>query len=315
MDHIEEITDNPILRDAYEVGCSGLVAGWATNTRTGQRMLATEVTKLDGPFYCHECLTDAVVRKCTERKDHFAHKARLSPVIGSGERDLHKKCKKEIRDRLIELFPEGRWECERPIPANKEKNIQKLVPDISGRLNGIRVVIEVQASSLTIPRIVSRAAAYHARGCAILWLVPLTESLGNRQFRPRLYERYLHSIYYGRTYYWLPGDGLEVRPVHYDIAYRYIEESEWYSSDGEHQEAGGYEKPYKIVKLPKFGNRVNIAKDFALQRRGEFTPWNERKSVPELTTWQDTMKIWWNEEDQAKFEKRYENSNRIAGGS
>jgi hypothetical protein len=293
--------------DAYDVGCYGLVAGVATRTRTGERVQAAEVARDLAPFHCADCLTDAVVRKCTERIDHFAHKARLSPVVSRGESDLHKNCKEEIRDRLIELFPNGNWACERPISANKAKNIPLLVPDVSGRIGDSPVVIEIQASYLTVPRIIRRAAGYRARKCAIVWIVPLTEKLGDRNFRPRLYERYLHSIYYGRTYYWLPGDGLLLRPVHYGVAYRHIDESEWYNSGGELQQAIGYEKAYKIVKKPVYGDRIHLVDDFRWHNRGELIPWNENKAVPPLLTWQDTLDVWWDETEQNDFERRYTN--------
>jgi len=218
---------------------------------------------------------------------------------------LHQACKEEIRDALRIRFPEGKWECERPIPANDAKKIPKLVPDVSGRIGEQRVVIEVQASYLTVPMIVKRASSYSARKCAILWIVPLTEDLGTQNFRPRLYERYLHSIYFGRTYYWLPGDGISLRPVHYGVAYRYIDESEWHEPAGELRQAGGYDKPYKIVKRPLYGDRVNIADDFRWHDRLEFVPWNENKAIPNLSTWQDNLNLWWDQGEQAEFERRY----------
>lgn len=304
----DDHTDDALAHDAHDVGCAGLVGGVATRTRTGERVCAAEVTRAHAPFHCAECMTDAVVRKCAERVDHFAHKARLSPVVSRGESALHQGCKEEIRDALRIRFPEGMWECERPIPANTAKKIPKLVPDISGRIGEQRVVIEVQASYLTVPKIVKRAASYHARGCAILWVVPLTEDLGTQNFRPRLYERYLHSIYFGRTYYWLPGDGTSLRPVHYGVAYRYIDESEWYEPGGELRQASGYDKPYKIVKKPICGDRVNIADDFYRNARDEFVPWNENKAIPQLSTWQDDLQVWWDQGEQDEFERRYTNN-------
>ena len=301
----DDNSDDVRVHDAHDTGCDGLVRGVATRTQTGERVHAAEVTRAQAPFHCADCLTDAVVRKCSERVDHFAHKARLSPVVSRGESELHQGCKEEIRDALRVKFPDGKWECERPIPANEAKKIPKLVPDVSGRIAGQRVVIEVQASYLTVPKIVKRAASYRARGCAILWVVPLTRDLGTQNFRPRLYERYLHSIYFGRTYYWLPGDGISLRPVHYGVAYRYIDESEWYEPSGELHQSGGYDKPYKIVKKPIYGDRVNIGDNFHWNNRDEFLPWNEHKAIPPLSTWQDNLSVWWDQDEQAEFERRY----------
>ncbi len=298
-------TDDAGSQDPHDVGCYGLVGGVATKTVTGEKVHASLVSRTQGPFHCAECLTDAVVRKCAERIDHFAHKARLSPVVARGESSLHRNCKEEICNALKARFPGGSWECERPIKANKLKKIPALVPDVSGRIGEKPVVIEVQASYLTVPKIAKRALSYRARGCAILWIVPLTEDLGTENFRPRLYERYLHSIYFGRTYYWLPGDGILLRPVHYGVAYRYIDASEWPEPGGELQYAPGYEKPYKVVKKPVYGKRVNIAYDFHWNERAEFVPWNESKAVPRLSTWQDDLEVWWDREEQDAFERRY----------
>lgn len=289
-------------QDAHEVGCYGLVAGLATRTRTGEKVHANEATRDFAPFHCAECLTDAVLRKCTDRIDHFAHKARLSPVVPRCETKLHKQCKEEIRDCLIDIFPAGNWACERPILPNKAKKIPLLVPDVSGRIGEFPVVIEIQASYLTISKIIQRAAGYNARKCAIIWIVPLTEDLGDHIFRPRLYERYLHSIYYGRTYYWLAGDGLMLRPIHYGVAYRHIDTSDWYDTNGELRQAGGYTRPYKIVKKPIYGKRTHLVKDFHWHRRREFVPLNEKRAVPPLITWQDTLTPWWDRAEQTEFE-------------
>src|SRR4030067_64901 len=228
-----------LQREAEEVGCSGLVEGWARHLYTHEILYASQCTKSDGPFYCPECVSDAVVRKCSEKKDHFAHTARLSPVIGAEEGELHKQCKNEIASILQERFPEGNWATERTIPERKDKKVPELRPDISGRIHGVRVAIEVQASTLTIAKIIKRARDYTKRGIALLWLVPLPEPLGELPFRPRLYERYLHSIYYGRTYYWCAGQGLVVKPVHYGAEVRSVAYREGYEN-GEHMEGGGY---------------------------------------------------------------------------
>lgn len=297
--------DSNFDRDANEVGCYGLVDGYAIQTNSSQRVFASEVTRLDGPFHCSACLSDAVHRRCTERKDHFAHKARLSPILGKGESELHKRCKEEICAALINEFPDGKWACEREVKANKNKGTPKLVPDISGYIGDQRVVIEVQASRLTVQRIINRANAYRKQKCAVLWIVPLSGPLGEQDFRPRLLERYLHSIYYGRTYYWIQGFGSTVLPVHFGVAYRHIDRTSWYDSSGNLQEAGGYEKPYKIVKTPLPASQLRIGTDFKWVDRGEFIPWNERKTVPELSIWQDILDHWWDIEEQRSFEDFY----------
>lgn len=281
-------------REAGEVGCFGLLEGNARNLYTHEWFHASKCEKNDGPFYCDDCVSDAVIRKCTDKRDHFAHKARLSPVIGPDEGELHRQCKNELVSLLRERFPQGKWEKERSIPESRNKEVPALRPDASGRINNVRIAIEVQASTLTIAKVVSRARNYTRRGISLLWLVPLREPLGQACFRPRLYERYLHSIYYGRTYYWWSGLGLVVKPVHYGQEIRHVELRDWYDEDGDYQQGGGYDKAYRTIKKPVYGRDLNIADDFSYQLRPEFTPENERKAVPECLIWRDRVARWWN---------------------
>lgn len=280
-------------RDAEEVGCNGLMAGWARHLYTQKDCHASMCSKEDGPFYCPICHSDAVVRKCTEKRHHFAHSARLSPVIGPKESALHDGCKREICRLLRVRYPEGNWDVERVLTENKDKGLLELRPDISGRIDGVPIAIEVQASALTVPKIVKRCSGYAKRGIAILWLVPLHEPLGTQPFRPRLYERYLHSIYFGRTYYWWAGQGLILKPVHYGVATRHVEYREWHEN-GSLMNGGGYDADYKIIKSPEYGNDITIDNSFRPERRGEFTPDNERKAVPSCYVWRDNLKVWWN---------------------
>lgn len=279
-------------RDAEEVGCYGLFHGIARNLYTHEEWNARSAYKADGPFYCPTCFSDAVLRKCAQKVDHFAHKARLSPVLGPKEKKLHDACTSEICGLLQQHFPEGKWAVERLIPENKAYGIKALVPDISGRVGETRVAIEVQVSALTIPRIVQRTTDYAKRGIALVWIVPLYEPLGDIPFRPRLYERYLHSIFFGRTYYWWAGRGLTVTPVHYGPASRHIEYREWIE-DGEEQSAGGFSLAYKIIKTPIYGADISLHRDFLGENRGSFTPENERKEVPACRIWRDTLPVWW----------------------
>lgn len=279
--------------EAEMAGCTGLLHGFAVNLRTGARWAASVATKADGPFFCSTCFSDVVVRKCAEKVDHFAHVARLSPVLGPKEMALHNACTREICDDLAACIPDGRWAVERPIPRSKDGVIPLLVPDVSGRMkNKVGVVIEVQVSALTVPKIIQRTTAYAQRGLSLVWVVPLREPLGTEPFRPRLYERYFHSIFLGRVYYWWPGLGAAVQPVHYGPTTRLIPFSEW-RENGEDMSAGGYMQRYKTIKVPVFGPSVHLAESFVNEFRSAFTPDNERKQVPACNIWRDDLERWW----------------------
>lgn len=272
---------------------------------TGNRVHASQVTKQDGPFICRACLSDAIHHRCVEKIDHFAHHAKLTPVIGPRESILHKECKEAIYKELSEKFPMYKWVCDDiRIPENKEHNLPELQPDIGGRINEKRVAIEIQNTALTIPKILKRSLGYSRRGISILWIVPLKEPIGDGIFRPRLFERYLHSIYFGRVYYWLPEFGCNVLPTHFSIAYRAIPYREWFS-EGEQCDGGGYDKPYKRIRKPKTTKLISISDCFYHLQRPEHRPWNELKTVPKMNIFMDNLPAWWGKNEETILDHYY----------
>lgn len=254
---------------------------------------ASEVTKNDGPFYCDETFEELIVRKCIEKIDHFAYKARTSP-IAKKESDLHDDCQNELLEILTKKYPNGKWEKEREgFKKNDLKGYKKVRPDLSGRINNKGVIIEIQKSSLSIKKILHRTEQYTKRGAYILWVVPLLQELGNENFRPRLFERLLHTMYYGRVYYWYRGNGTELIPVHFGTAERWIEETTWFDENGDEQIGGGYEKPFLRVKKPEYGKVVDITKDFKFDNRKPFKLKNDGLSIPKCKIFKDKNKEWW----------------------
>ncbi len=254
---------------------------------------ASHATKADGPFYCPDTYEELIVRKCIEKRDHFAYKARLSPVA-SRESDLHLNCKDELLSILKERCPEGKWEKEREeFNEDRTKGYKKVRPDLSGRINGKGIIIEVQASTLSITKILERTEQYTKRGAYILWIVPLEEDLGKDDFRPRLFERYLHTMYFGRIYYWYKGNGTKLTTVHFGTVERYIEESNWFNQDRIEQSAGGYYKPYLRVKAPVYGQTVDILTDFNPVDRESFDVDNSKLSPPKSKVYLDNLETWW----------------------
>jgi competence protein CoiA len=287
-------------REAEEFGCHGLVGGWARRFADHRVVSAFDVTKQEGPFFCPDCYSDAIVRKCIEKRDHFAHEAPLSPAVGGLESQLHLNCKEEMLAALKSKHADGNWAIERPLPAKKKGKLQipELRPDISGRVDGDPLVIEVQASAMSISQIIKRTTAYANWGISMLWIVPLKKPLGAGAFRPRLYERYFHAMYFGRTYYWWPGMGTQLLPVHYGTEMRHIPYSEWYEQGGELVTVGGYDKAYKAIKRPEQGPPVCISADCAPIARNPFVPENKKKTVPTCLLWFDGKEPWWSREQR-----------------
>ena len=276
---------------------SGLSRRTAISLTTSKIIHADYATKKDGPFYCPECFSDAIVRKCKEKEDHFAHKGRSSILYKSGETELHNNCKDEILAQLKEVFPNGNWEKERPIKENKEKNLAALVPDLSGRINNKPVVIEIQRSFLNVNKIIHRTVEYTKRKVAILWIVPLKQDLGQELFRPRLFEKFLHSMYFSRTYYWRKGFGAKVIPTHFAYAERWIEEKTWFNiGNHEVRTEGGFWKQFKTIRQPIPSDLIDIAKDFEISMADEWQPDNEELKIPERLILKDKLKKWWSDE-------------------
>jgi hypothetical protein len=301
-----ETTDQILHSDSISARCPGLLNCIARKQSDNSEVFASKVTKADGPFYCPSCLSDAIVRKCTEKKDHFAHKSRQSPIILSKDIELHNKCRDEICLELQSRFPEGKWATERTIPENKNKGIKERKPDISGRINGKPIAIEVQASSYTIERIYQKTIDYFKLGISVLWIIPLKTELGNEPFRPRLFEKYLHSLYYGKAYYYLPGESLTLIPVHFSPAKRWIEETSWFEEGGIERNEGGYFLTYRTIKMPNYGLPVDISKDFTIIEHFGFSPKNVKKEIPRCSLLQSNLKNWWDKAEFYNLKKQFE---------
>jgi competence protein CoiA len=279
--------------DPDSAGCDGLADGWARRLSNNEPVHASQATLAEGPFYCAECHAEVTFRRGAERAGHFAHKAVRSSHPSSAESELHRACKQEIRAKLAAELPDGRWEVERTIAAAADRNIAEVRPDVSGRVRGIALAIEVQASALSTEAIVQRTRAYAQRRIPVLWVVPIPEQLESDGLHPRLYERYFHSLYLGRTYYWWPGMGASVLPVHYGSVSRQVPQASWYRPGGARVQVGGYQTTYRALKTPLCAPRLQISQDFSSRWRRPFTPENQRKAVPACQLWLDRLTPWW----------------------
>ena len=294
--------------------CEGLTGATAISLKLDYPVHAADVDKSYGPFICPECFSDVVVRKCTLKSDHFAHKARYSNTFESKESELHRSCKHEILSSLKKAFPNGNWETERAIKENLKLGLPKIIPDISGRIpsnipefrkKGIAVAIEVQRSYLTVPNILSRTRNYAKRGIYVIWLVPLKSPLGEDLFRPRVFERLLFEMYHGRIYYWTQGMGSKVLPVHLKKAEREIPLKSWYDKDYQEEvSVGGYWKSYKTLFKPDPGRMVEIAKEFKPVNRDATQLKEIGGELSERKLFIDDQTIWWDDEPFKRYDEQ-----------
>jgi competence protein CoiA len=258
-----------------EEACPGLREGLAVRAATGEFVSLAGARSEAGRLICATCKSDVVARRCVDRRDHFAHAA-TTPVPAAaahGESALHRACKTQLCAALAISHPAGLWAIERPIPPRPGDGLPELIPDLSGRFGNVRVAVEVQASALGLHAILRKTEAYTRRGIHVLWIIPAAEAPDAVQIRPKLYERYLHSLYFGRAYYWWPGLQGKVVPIHHGVA----------------RHAGRL----KSIKTPMAAPALDLAEDFWPLLRPAFTPANERKAVPACRIWMDGKRPWW----------------------
>ncbi len=302
-----------------EALCLGLRKGVANchsddkpvNAREAVRYRDSNNGKTSLPlFYCPECYSDAGVRDCSRIDDHFFHIAKISDVYRQQDIEFHKACQTEICDSLIERYPRGNWRTEVVFPEDKDKGLDKVVADIVGFMGSEegqspRVVIEIQRSYMTYKRIIKRTLQYSKRGIYILWIVPLKDRLSGEFYRPRIFERFLHTMYFNRLYYWVKGMGRFVDAVHLDKATRIMESKTYFNESGEEVTTAEWVKVYKTLKKPNFQCLLDIA-EFKAGDHKEYLAFKKKNIyVPQRLGFKDTLKKWWSKDNEVTHADDY----------
>lgn len=216
-----------------------------TALKNENQIMASEVSKEDAPFRCPSCKELVIVKKGSIKIHHFAHTPPYSCEYGAGETEHHRQAKLQIAEYL------------RGIPSVTdvaiEKNMDTVRPDVSCIIKGVRVAIEVQLSVLPIETIVRRTVEYRKKGMYILWVSPYQSDLKKGlRYAPKIWEKYIHAMYYGKLYYWIEGGKLlTVKFENYEL----IREG-GYDQDAEYHEGGSYNS--RRYKTPRFCDVVEI---------------------------------------------------------
>lgn len=281
--------------DAYDSRCSGLTCRVAYRSDLKTPALAAYVTKAVGPFYCRECLSEAIVRKCSDKDDHFAHKAQLSPTGRKGSSAFHHGVRDELCGILNAHFPDGHWRTEVALKVGAENDLRADVAGFFGKRSkdSAAVAVEVQCSPYSPSYIRKKTAAYAAAGVYVIWIIPLVSELGEEEFRPRRYELYLHMLNLGYVFYYEPRDQGLLTPVHYSPAFRYIEAATFFDTDAQEISVGGYYLKYKTLKYPKPGKKVLIQDLIAKCFKFWNNPNNGKLDVPERKLMASGQERWW----------------------
>ncbi len=212
---------------------------------TRKSVIAASESRSNGPFLCPECRETVLLRKSSVRTSHFAHSPKSLCRLGALETEAHRKCKQGIYEALLK----------EPNVKNAalERSLKTCRPDISARINGVPVAIEVQISTVSMETIVKRTAEYSRRGIYVLWLLLWTPYLGSKRYRPRLFEKWIHAAYFGRVYYWT-GES-NVAGYRFEFHYDCL-------TSGKHINKRDSSRKLKRVCSPICVGTYNIAKDF-----------------------------------------------------
>ena len=174
-----------------------------------ETVAAWEVTKQQGPFRCPECQEEVILKKGYVNSHHFAHYPESSCTYGTGESEYHRQTKYEIYEAL-RLHGNG------VSHLKVERHLGDVRPDVSFCWQGkYEVAIELQISPISPDEIIRRTCSYTAKRIWVLWITPYQRNLsGLTPYRTSVWERYLHTLYFGKRYYWLERETL--LPVHFE---------------------------------------------------------------------------------------------------
>lgn len=236
-------------------------------------ILASDVTRHDGPFNCPACREDVILKKGRVKIDHFAHVPGSYCAYGSGESEQHRRAKMQIYQALKDHPQVSKLKLERFLGDVR--------PDISFYLGSTPIAIEVQISTLPLDIIERRTVSYANKGIYLLWVSPYDSAMEySQQYSPQAWEKYIHAMYFGKVYYWLEGQLLQ--PVHFDPYKIHVPLSSWYDSDGDEHYAGGYDRYSKRYRTPCLLEPTMITTLSAIKRK----PWNESGiSIPSAKLW------------------------------
>ncbi|MEW8119846.1 MAG: competence protein CoiA family protein [Candidatus Thiodiazotropha sp.] len=254
------------------------------------KLIAWETEKDQKPFFCPECGGELNLRKGRIRIHHFSHIPPFDCQYGQGETQQHYLVKQQIYLSLNKRTNTSKCELER--------QLEEVRPDVSLYIGRTPVAIEVQKSTIDVREITRRMKVYNKLKIFVIWVLP--ESVPSLEYheneaayvhRLKKWELYLHTLAFGRVYFWQVA--ATVRAYHFNPFKIYKQESTWYSPDGEEMSAGGYDYYAKTLKKPlKLSRDLDIADDFKFFHKKESYSYSGSE-IPECRIWIDKESKWW----------------------
>jgi len=229
----------------------------AIRAHDGETVHAYFLSRSEDQFLCPECKAEVVLKTGQRRINHFAHAVPLACKFALGESDDHRQCKLEIYRALQKTLGVEDLALERSLSWGR--------PDVSARIRGVPVAIEVQISSLSVETIQKRTIEYGRNGIYVLWLLQWRPELEDSRYRPTNWEKWLHAAYFGRVYYWI--EGSTVASYNFEPSIRSVPKASWISKKGKEMTAGGYSRRLKSFRTAVRGPTFNFATDFVPRQR------------------------------------------------
>src|SRR6266496_169946 len=124
------------------------------NTTSHEQVIGWQTDKDKGPFFCPQCGAPVTLRKGNKVIHHFAHLKDSDCAFGTGETVEHMNVKRALYEALSSIPNCTNWAMERYVYEGVVR------PDLSGRINGVPVVIEVQRSNLNYETVARRFEEY-----------------------------------------------------------------------------------------------------------------------------------------------------------
>jgi competence protein CoiA len=240
---------------------------------TEQTVLAWNTTKDDGPFTCPECHHAVLLKKGTIKVHHFAHVPPIACTYGVGESETHRRAKVAIYQSLL-THPQI-------TKLQLERSLGEVRPDISFYFKTIPIAIEVQLSTLSLPQIIERTEAYHRKKVYVLWTPPLDPKIVQEdRYSPKIWEKFLHMLYFGQVLYWLADDRLQ--PIVYDPYRLEVPFNTWYEFGGVERAEGGYTYRSRRYRTPRLLDTISIVDLSPIVRQA----WkSEKMTLPAARIW------------------------------
>ncbi len=223
----------------------------------GQTAYAYFESSSNAPFVCSACNAEVILRTNANQANYFTHASPFGCQYGEGESAEHRYCKMEIFRALLQESGVTDVMLERPLGTNR--------PDVSFYINNVPVAIEVQISSLSLETITARTVEYARKGIYVLWLLPWTPELNGDRYAPKLWEKWLHTCYFGRVYYWL--ENLTVLSYGFEPSLKAVPKTSWHFKNGEKRNTGGYSRRSKRFRSTVRRGNFHLVKDFAPRER------------------------------------------------